>query len=291
LYDSNPNAAISVRQLNQASAVAGLFAILPGVGPAAGAVSAAFNAAAAFTPEGDTPIPDQYVFTLAQLRNKTATIGVDMSASVLTAFAGAVQDWGKLSIIGPGVGGSQAPWKMCYGCEGSNVPVNGLPMFALGAKQRFYEQLLPLVYSSDVFVEKPGNDPTKMQRVGLVTGGGKILETCFAPYKNAPAQAFWSYPSINIPSTWDIFIITQTKKQRDLGTNFDQLYFPSSALLDQLFGAPSYDPGSGSTPIYKLSGGAGFTQDNLMPTQIGGYLIRRDGYAPGGPSSKCASPW
>ena len=291
LYDSNPNAAISVRQLNQASAVAGLFAILPGVGPAAGAVSAAFNAAAAFTPEGDTPIPDQYAFTLAQLTNKTTTIGVDMSASISTAFAGAVQDWGKLSIIGPGVGGSVAPWKMCYGCNGSNVPVNGLPMFALSAKQRFYEQLLPLVYSSDVFVGKPGNDPTKLQRVGFISSSGGIFEICFAPYKNAPAQAFWSYPSINIPSTWDIFIITQTKKRRDLGATFDRLSFPSSALLEQLFGAPSYEPGSGPTPIYKLSGGAGFTQDNLMPTQIGGYLIRREGYAPGGTSSKCTSPW
>ena len=160
-------------------------------------------------------------------------------------------------------------------------------MFALSAKQRFYEQLLPLVYSSDVFVEKAGNDPRKMERLGHV----QIAETCFAPYASAPASAFWSYPSINIPSTWDIFIITQTKTTRIFDRDYQTLYFPSGTLLDQLFGVPAYDPGSGPTPIYKLSGGAGFTQDNLMPTQIGGYLVRREGYAPGGRSNKCASPW
>jgi hypothetical protein len=126
-----------------------------------------------------------------------------------------------------------------------------------------------------------------MVRLGQIFQG----KTCYAPYQTAPATAFWSYPSINVPATWDIFIITQTKRNRASGANFDTLSFPSATLLGQLLDEPGFAPGSGSTPIYSLTGGAGFTQDNLMPTQIGGYLIRREGYPPGGPSSTCASPW
>ena len=287
LINSNSqNTAITTTQLNHASAVAGLLSVLPGVGPAAGAVSAALTAAAELTPAGGTPIPDGYSFTLSQLRDGTATIGADISASTLTAFAGVVQDWGKLSIIGAGVGARQAPWKMCYTCEGSNLPVNGVPMFALGAKQGFYERLMPTVYSSDVFTQLAFSDPRKIKRLVTNAGGG---QSCNAPYGRAPETAFWSYQDVSLPSTWDVFTITQTKRTPVFGASYEQLSFPSASLLQDLFGAPQYTTTSipGSTPVYRLGGGAALAQDDLLSTDIGGYLSRRAGYLPGSASSKC----
>jgi hypothetical protein len=141
-----------VRRLSRASAVAELASTLPAVGPAAGAVGAALSAVAAFTPVGDTPIPEQYSVTLAKLRSKTATLSGAMQASIVTAFAGVVQDYGKLSTIGAGIGSQHAPWYMCVSCVGSNAPLASLPMFALGGKQGFYEALTPTAYSSDLFI-------------------------------------------------------------------------------------------------------------------------------------------
>jgi hypothetical protein len=56
---------------------------------------------------------------------------------------------------------------------------------------------------------------------------------CNHPYNNAKPAGFWSFPSINRPSTWDVFIITQTKTGNYPGTpSLKTLSFPSDSLLD-----------------------------------------------------------
>jgi hypothetical protein len=281
LYDSAPNSALTVQRLNQASAVASLVFVLPAIGPAAGAVGAALNAAAAFTPVGATPIPEQYSVTLAKLRSGTATLSGDMQASIVTAFAGVVQDYGKLSTIGAGIGSQHAPWYMCVSCYGSNVPLASVPMFALGGKQSFYEALLPAVYSSDVFVEKKTNDPKKYASwTRMYDGPG-----CYRPYYNAETAAYFSFPSIKKPSTWDVFIITSTKTGNYPGTpGLKTFSFPSQSLLDQMFTVPRFE---GTSPEYRLTGGAGLAQDDFMPSTIGGYLSLRAGYMPGTHNDQC----
>jgi hypothetical protein len=282
LYEGAPNYALTVQRLNQGSAVAGLFSVLPGVGPAAGAVGALLNAAAAFTPVGESPIPEKYSVTLAQLRNKTATLSRDMQASTVTAFAGVVQDYGKLATIGGGIGSQEPPWYMCVTCIGSNIPFASLPMFALSAKQSFYKTLLPTAYSSDVFVQKKSPDPRNYGTWTLMFDS----HACYRPYGNSKPGDSWSFPSINLPSTWDVFIITQTKTGVYPGTSLKTLSFPSQSLLDQMFGAPQFtvDP----PDDYKLTGGAGLTHDDMMPTSMGGYLDRRAGYlATGTNNNQC----
>jgi hypothetical protein len=281
LYEGAPNYALTVQRLNQGSAVAGLVSVLPAIGPAAGAVGAILNAAAAFTPVGESPIPEKYSVTLAQLRNKTATLSTDMQASTLTAFAGVVQDYGKLATIGGGIGSQEAPWYMCVTCIGANIPFASLPMFALAGKQSFYKALIPTAYSSDVFVEKKTTDP---RTYGTWT---RMFDSygCYHPYGSSKPDDSWSFPSINLPSTWDVFIITQTKTGTYPGTpTLKTFSFPSQSLLNQMLTAPTF---GGQSPEYKLTGGAGLTHDDLMPTDIGGYLNRRAGYLPGTNNSQC----
>jgi hypothetical protein len=281
LYENAPNYALTVQRLNQGSAVAGLVSVLPAIGPAAGAVSAILNAAAAFTPVGDTPIPEQYSVTLKQLRDKTATLSTDMQASTVTAFAGVVQDYGKLATIGGGIGSQEAPWYMCVSCRGANIPFASLPMFALSGKQSFYKELLPTAYSMDVFVEKKGTDPRNFGT------WARLFDSyaCYHPYGNSRPDDTWAFPSINLPSTWDVFIITQTKTGTYPGTSLTSFSFPSQSLLDQIFTAPGFE---GVPPDYKLTGGAGLTHDDMMSTDIGGYLNRRAGYlAPGTNNNQC----
>jgi hypothetical protein len=270
-----------VQRLNQGSAVAGLFSVLPAIGPAAGAVGAILNAAAAFTPVGESPIPERYSVTLAQLRHQTATLSTDMQASTLTAFAGVVQDYGKLATIGGGIGSQETPWYMCITCQGSNIPFASLPMFALSGKQNFYRALIPTAYSSDAFGQKKARDPRNYG------GWTRMFDSygCYRPYASSKPDGYWSFPSINQPSTWDVFIITQTKKGTYPGTpTLDTLFFPSQSLLDQLFTAPTFE---GRAPDFKLTGGAGLTQDDFMPTDRGGYLQPRAGYLPGTNNDQC----
>jgi hypothetical protein len=280
LYDNAPNSALTIQRLNQASAFAGLFSVLPGVGPAAGAVSATLNAAAAFIPVGATPIPEQYSFTLRQLRDRTATVSGDLQQGALAVFAAAVQDYGKLSTIGGAIGSQLAPFYMCLGCEGSELPQASLPLFALGGKQSFYKALLPTAYSSDVFVAKKTDNPKSYGTYARLFDG----YACYKPYANAPTETYWSFPSINLPATWDVFIVTRTATGNYPGTTIKTFSFPSQALLNQLFTAPKE---SGTSPTYRLSGGAGLTHDDLMPI-YGGYLNRREGYlAPGSNNNLC----
>jgi hypothetical protein len=132
---------MAVDRLSQVAATAHLFASLPGIGPAAGAIGALMSAVAVLTPSATgVPDPSHYAFTLAQLKNNNATIGTDLAVSITTLFAEIVQGWGKLSIIGAGYGSQRSPWFMCSDCVGANVPLSALPTFALGAKRRFYMQ-------------------------------------------------------------------------------------------------------------------------------------------------------
>jgi hypothetical protein len=164
-----------------------------------------------------------------------------------------------------------AYWE-CRHCSGSNVPTSALPAFSLGAKRRFYLALLPTVSSSDSFVEQPQDNPKKIASMGRTHD----TEFCVAPYKNAPAASFWSNHSISKPLTWDINIITQTARTKSAFNNYYTLYFPSQALVEDLFNAPTLN---GVSPAPPLTGGSGLTQDQLMPS--GGYLAQRPGYIVG----------
>jgi hypothetical protein len=280
LKGASASTPLVAQRLAQAGAVTTLFSLLPGVGPAFGAIGMIFTAAAAFTPSGPVGVPDYsgYAFTLQQLTSNAASVGESLANGTNKLFTGIVNDWGKLSIIGPGIGSFQSPWKMCTTCAGANVPVSALPAFALAAKRQFYLQLLPTVYSSDYFVELP---TTNLGTIGRrVEIGGRLA--CFFPYANAPAAAISNYPSINKPSTWDINIITQTAKTYQ-NFSYSTLSFPSSGLLNDLFNPPTT---GGPDPDFTLTGGgAGIIMSQLLPA--GGYLAPRAAYVPGVPNQLC----
>jgi hypothetical protein len=274
---------IAAQRMAQAGAVASLFSLLPTVGPAFGALSAVLGAVAALTPDSADNIPDysRYSFTITQLTNQASLVGLGIAAGTNKMFNGIVNDWGKLSIIGPGIGSSQSPWKMCLSCN-TLVPVSALPAFALAAKRQFYLALLPTVYSTDYFVEIP---TTKLNLIGrrvLISGGLR----CFYPYANAPADAIATYTSINKPATWDIDVITQTAMTRQNDT-YNSLSFPSTALLNDLFNPPT---AGGSSPNYTLNGGgAGLLPGQLIPS--GRYLPVRPAYIPGVKNEICGTYW
>jgi hypothetical protein len=273
---------LTAHRLAQAGAVSALFSLLPGIGPAFGAVSMMFNAAAAFTPSGPVGVPDysRYAFTLEQLTGNATLVGQSLANGTNKLFTGIVNDWGKLSIIGAGIGTSTSPWKMCTTCDGSNVPEAALPAFALAAKRQFYLQLLPTVYSSDSFVEL---NTTNLKLVGRqVIISGRLA--CFYPYANAPEAAVSNYPSFNKPTTWDINIITQTAMTYKDPT-YSTLSFPSSGLLDDLFNQPTT---GGASPNYTIAGGgAGINVSQVLPT--GGYLVPRTAYLPGIKKELCGN--
>ena len=157
-----------------------------------------------------------------------------------------------------------------------------LPLFALGAKQSFYKTLLPTAYSVDVFTQRNNNDPTDYGTYARTFD----FYSCYKPYRKAPTDAYWSFPNIGKPTTWDTFIFTQTKTDTYPGTSLLSFNYPSQSLLNALFDAPEK---TGNSPNFGLSGGAGMTRDDLMPVH-GGYLIRRDGYlAPGSNNDQCKS--
>jgi hypothetical protein len=153
-------------------------------------------------------------------------------------------------------------------------------MFALGGKQSFYKALMPTAYSSDTFVEKRNRDPR------LYGGWTNVFDgpACYKPYRRVIDDAFWSYPSINNPTTWDVFIVTQTKTSNYPGTKLTEFASPSQSLLNDMFSAPNF---GGTSPQYRLTGGAGLTHDDLMPTRLGGYLNERAGVLYGKDNGNC----
>jgi hypothetical protein len=268
---------ITVDDVTKAAAVTGLLAVVPAIGPAFGVVSASLYATAAFMPSDDgVPNMGRFGYTLAQLQSDTSNVNSNFLASLLVEFTSIANDWGKLSIIGPGWGSQQAPWFMCTGCIGANLPANSIEAFALGAKRQFYLSLLPTVYDNDIFVEQPQNNPALIK--GNISTG--VFTLCVSAYANVPSAAFWSYPSINYPKTWDIYTLTQITMGDVAGgpswLPYRVAYFPSSGLLSDLFGAPTVV--TSTPPFYTLGGGAGLTQDQLMSS--GGYLASRLGYIP-----------
>jgi hypothetical protein len=254
--------------------------LVPTIGPAFGAASIMFGAAAALVPPGtgDVPASSQYSFTLNQLKDSSSLVGMSLANSTNRLFQGIVNDWGKLSVIGSGYGSHSTPWYMCTNCNGANVPEAAVPAFALGAKRSFYLQLLPTVYSSDFFLDRSDSSPASISRLVTTLGNPR----CFHPYSMAPSSATGSYPNGNNPSNWDTYTITQTQMTKVDFSTFSSLSFPSSALLNDLFGAPNL---GGLAPNPPLSGGSGLTMDQLLPT--GGYLGARAGYLPGVSSSSC----
>ncbi len=241
------NSSVSVEQLNKASAVAGLFSILPGVGPprvrsaprecGGGAYAGGRNtySVPVFGHVGAAQEQDGHnrYRHAGERRN-----GLRRGRTGL----GKILDDRSRGRVAAG------PWYMCVNCVGSNVPLASLPLFALGAKQRFYAQLMPAAYSSDEFIEKRNSDPrTYKTWVKMGDSYG-----CYTPYYKALPDGFWSYPSINAPDTHDVFIVTQTRmSDYPSDRNLKVLSFPSQPLLDQLFQAPGF---TGTSPLYRPCG-------------------------------------
>jgi hypothetical protein len=249
-----------------------LLSAIPGVGAPFGALSTVLTATANFFPVSNgVPDPTQYVFTLDTLRNKAGVAGKQMGDSIDTMFTGIVNDWGKLSVIGKGYAALQTPWYMSTTCRGCNVPRAAMPAIALGAKRSFYSQLLPTVYSTDVFYAEKGTDVKKIAGLELI-GQGTIYSICSAKYHSALAAGVWNYANAGLPATHDIFVLTRTDRART-GTGYYVLSFPSASLLDALFSAPTLE--NGADP--NVAGGAG-----LLRSQFGtNYSKLRDGYIPG----------
>jgi hypothetical protein len=270
---------VKVSRLAGAASVANLLALIPGAGAPFGAVSAVLTATANLVPLADgVPDTSQYVFTLADLRNKTGEIGTQMGDSIDQMFTGIVSDWGKLSIIGSGYAAQQAPWYLSTTLRGSNVPRAAMPAIALGAKRMFYTQLLPTLYSTDVFYgRKVDTGKTLVENVKKIGGveligqGGKYFSVCTAKYANAPAAGVWAEANATIPTNDDIFIITRTERGKT-NAGYYVLSFPSTSLLDAMFATPQLDGISDPT----IAGGAG-----LLKSQFGtNYSNLRAGYIP-----------
>ena len=273
LSKDHGNSGVNVDRLTSAASVASLLALIPGAGAPFGALSSVLTATATLVPVGAGGVPDtsQYVFTLADLRDKTGDIGKQMGDSIDQMFLGIVSDWGKLSIIGSGYGAQQAPWYLSTTVKGSNVPRAAIPAIALGAKRMFYTQLLPTVYSTDVFYGQKVTDVRKIGGMELIGQGTKYFSVCTAKYANAPAAGVWTEANAVTPSTHDIFIMTRTERGRT-NTGYYVLYFPSTSLLDAIFAAPKLDGISDPT----IAGGAG-----LLKSQFGtNYSELRPGYIP-----------
>jgi hypothetical protein len=135
----------------------------------------------------------------------------------------------------------------------------------------FYTQLMPSVYSTDVFYAQKGTDLKKIGGIELIGQAPKFFSVCTAKYAGAPAAGVWTEANATTPSTHDIFIITRTDRGTT-NTGYYVLYFPSTSLLDAMFTAPRLD---GADP--SIAGGAG-----LLRSQFGvNYPNLRAGYIPG----------
>lgn len=279
MNDSAEAAKVPAEQLALTGSVFSAVSMIPGIGPAFSAVGTIFGVASSLVAADVDGTPfAEYDYTLAELKDNQKQVGKSLASSTDALFAGIVDDWGKLSVIGAGYGGLKAPWYMCARCAGANAPTAALPAFALSAKQKFYLALLPKAYTLDTFTQSPINDPRLYKREVQYMGN----RFCTMPYREAPDQAFWSYPNLANQSTWDIYTITQISKSKVSGSNFDRLSFPSSSLVDDLFSTPEI---KGDAPNYYLSGGAGVNEDQLME-----HLGRRAGYLPGSRSDWCGYP-
>ena len=282
LSGSAATATLYADHLSGAAAVTSLFALLPSVGPAFGAVSTVLGAAAYFVPTtiGGVPDASRYGYTLGELKANTAKANQNVYNGLITLFTSIVDDWGKLQMVGSGYGSRRAPFYMGVNALDANVPAQSLEAFALGAKRNFYLTLVPIIYDSDYFTAQPQNNPGKI--AGSVTSFGGSF--CISSYAGVPTASYWSYPNVILPATWDINIITQIATSNEpLGGRYKILYFPSAGLLTDLFTAPGI---TGTPPFYTITGGAGLTQDQFMPSA--GYLAARPGYVPGRYPPNCA---
>jgi hypothetical protein len=124
----------------------------------------------------------------------------------------------------------------------------------------------------------PTNDPKLFKRENNIHGN----RYCLAPYKNAPDEVFWSYPTLSNPSTWDIYIVTETQTTKVPFSSFSSLSFPSSSLVDDLFAESEI---KGEAPNYYLSGGAALNEDQLMEN-----MTQRAAYLPGARTGWCGYP-
>jgi hypothetical protein len=252
------NPLVSIDTLEKASAVTKLLSALPAVGPAFGAVSAILGGVAGLVPPPNGTVPDgQYAVTYNELVGKNQTFATNLANTTDVMFTGFTNDWGKLQIIGGGYGGHQSPWYMCQTCSNAQPPRTALPAIALGAKRQFYSQLMGKAYSLDSFVEILGSIGTPRLFGSVYNSVG--FKYCHHFYTGLNDGSWLMYPSFNKPSTNDMLIVTQTQKGSD-STYGAQLYFPSTNLLNDLFGAPTVVNGF-------LSGGAGFIPDQFFFSQ------------------------
>jgi hypothetical protein len=264
---TNDQSQLIVKRLTQAAGVAGVLSLIPTVGPAFGGLSSILYGAAVLVPSsGGVPDDGRYAFTLKQLKDGNQIVGSNLADTTASLFVSVVNDWGKVSTIGSGYAAQRSPWYMSLTTGASNIPRAALPAISLAAKQQFYLQLLPTVFSSDVFVAQPQNNPAK---IGAIWKAGNI-QFCNAAYAQAPSDAIQTYFSISKPSTYDIYTLTNTVMGKNPVYLFPVLNFPSSSLLTDLFSAPNLDGTS-------LTGGAGLLNRQLLPFPSAGYMTGRAG--------------
>lgn len=261
---------ILVDYLTKASTVTGVLSVVPAAGTAMGAMSAILNAAVVLTP-GSSGVPDGgFSIKLNDLIQKQRTFGTTTAKSVNTLFVAIMNDWGKLQTIGGGYGSQRAPWYMCYECKGSNVPQSAIPFVALGAKRRFYKQLLPTKYSLDLWLGLSQSQPSQVKKSYFAPDPDGGQTKCISQYASAPPAAWTTYKDIPYPNSNDIYVMTQTYKEgHSYPYSYNNLYFPSQGLLSDLFDKPDLDANG------LLIGGAGFERFSVFRTN-GGILAPRD---------------
>lgn len=256
LYDPS----IAVGRLEKAAAVTQILSVIPYVGPAFGAASTVLGGVAQLVPPAASTVPDgSYAVKLSELIAKNQTFATNLANTTDVLFSGFTTDWGKLQTIGAGYGQQQAPWYMCQSCSNAQPPRAALPAIALGAKRQFYSQLMGLTYSLDLYGRIQYSNPQQVGSEYYQNNGPLIAPTlmCKKFYANANPNAWLVYTNFDDPSKYDLFIVTRTTKDKPFGSIFPTLYFPSTDLSTDLFGAPTVTNGF-------LSGGAGFVPDEFM---------------------------
>lgn len=263
------NPIVPIGAMEKAAAVTSLLSLLPGAGPAFGAVSTLLGAVTAFVPSETSNVPDGgYAVTFNELASKNQTFATDLANADDVMFTGFTNDWGKLQAIGSGYGAHQAPWYMCQTCVGAQPPRTALPAIALGAKRQFYSQLLGLTYSLDTFRSIPYAFPTSFGSTWYKPSpvrGQPSTKMCDFFYANANPQAWLVYPSPPPSNNNDMYILTQTSMTPGNplfppGADFPTLSFPSQDLVNDLIGSPTLVNGF-------LAGGAGLIPDQLFYSQ------------------------
>jgi hypothetical protein len=270
------DAQMQVDELSRYAKYATVGSSIPAIGPAFSAVAATLSASAALVPS-QQGIPGHFTYTLAQLNSQTNDLfGARLSLVNTALFTAISSDWGKLQVIGRGWGRHEKPWYFCSNCDDAALPLSSLPVISLGAKRNYYRILLPTAYSVDRLVGRSNSDPRVIVRRVLGYGGAD----CYKPYLRAPEDSYWSYPSINVPSTWDISVLTETAMVR--GPGYDELRFPTTSLLTDMLDAPEIN-----IQQFTLTGGAGISTDDFI--RAGFRMPQRPGYLPGTDSPYCTS--